>query len=158
MSTVRPKIIYKDAALCGTGLCAAFNLRRTSRAVSALYDAALAKSGLSAAQVTILIAVARSGPVPVGVLARIILADHSTLTRGLALLSKKGLVTVSPRSAMRRRFVSLSAKGTAALARSIRHWRRIQSRFVASFGEQRWKKTRTLLEELAAIAVRLRAG
>lgn len=158
MSTIRQKTARRAPNLTGTGLCAAFNLRRTSRAVSALYDAALATSGLSAAQVTILIAVAKSQPAPVGTLARIILADHSTLTRNLALLSKEGLVTVSPRAAMRRRFVSLTAQGTAALARSIRLWRRIQSRFLASFGARRWKNTQKILEELAAIAVRLHSG
>ena len=156
MSRICQKIDRRDIDLSGTGLCAAFNLRRTSRVVAALYDSALAKSRLSSPQVTILIAVARSEPVPVGVLGRIILADHSTLTRNLALLSKQGLVTVSPRTAMRRRLVSLTARGTAALARSIRQWRRIQAQFVGSFGVQRWKETQKVLEELATIAVRLR--
>lgn len=158
MSRICQETGRRATSLTGTGLCAAFNLRRTSRAVSALYDSALATSGLSAAQVTILIVVAKSEPVPVGNLARVMLADHSTLTRNLALLSKKRLITVSPRSVMRRRFVSLTAQGTAALARSIRQWRQIQSRFVASFGEQRWKKTRRVLEELAAIATRLHSS
>lgn len=131
----RPKI-----DLTSTASCAAFNLRRTSRAVTALYDAALATSGLSSIQTTILIAVAKSGPVPVGVLAKILIADHSTLSRSLALLSTGGLVAISPRSTMRRRLVSLTPEGIAALDRSLRKWRKIQVRFVASFGEQRWKE------------------
>ena len=156
MSRNRQKIVSRDVDVSGTGLCAAFNLRRTSRAVTALYDSALAKSRLSSPQVTILIVVAKSEPVPVVVLARIILADHSTLTRNLALLSKKRLVSISPRTAMRRRLVSLTAKGIAALARSLRQWRRIQARFVGSFGVRRWRETQEVLKELAAIAVRLR--
>jgi DNA-binding MarR family transcriptional regulator len=51
----------------------------------------------SLSQVTILIAVAKSEPVPVGVLAKILLAERTTLTRNLALLSMEGLVFVSPR-------------------------------------------------------------
>lgn len=141
--------------LTSTGSCAAFNLRRTSRAVTALYDSALTTSGLSSIQTTILIAVAKSEPVPVGVLAKILIADHSTLTRNLALLSTEGLVEVSPRSTMRRRLVSLTSKGNTALARSVRRWRKIQTHFVGSFGERRWKETQKALEELAAIAVRL---
>ena len=143
--------------LTGTGSCAAFNLRRTSRAVTALYDSALAASGLSSTQVTILIAIAKSEPVSVGVLAEILLADHTTLTRNLALLSTEGLVKISPRSAMRRRLVSLTAKGTAALSRSLNRWRKVQAQFVCSFGEQRWKEAGRALEELAAIAVSLRS-
>jgi DNA-binding MarR family transcriptional regulator len=143
--------------LSGTGSCAAFNLRRTSRAVTALYDSALATSGLSSIQTTILIALAKSEPVPVGVLAKILIADHSTLTRNLALLSREGLVEVSLRSTMRRRLVSLTAEGTAALARSVRRWRKIQTDFVSSFGGSRWKEMQKALEELASIAVHLKA-
>jgi DNA-binding MarR family transcriptional regulator len=141
--------------LTGTGYCAAFNLRKTSRVVTVLYDSALAASGSSSTQITILIAVAKSEPVPVGVLAKILLTDRTTLTRNLALLSREGLVRVSPRSAMRRRLVSLTSKGTAALARSVRPWRKIQTHFVGSFGERRWKEMQKALEELAAIAVHL---
>lgn len=146
-----------DIDLSGTSLCAAFNLRRTSRVVTALYDSALATSRLSSAQVTILIAVAKSAPVSVGVLARIILADHSTLTRNLALLSTQGLVKISPRTTMRRRLVRLTAQGVAALRRSIPQWRRIQGQFVGSFGVKRWKETQKVLQELATIAVSLRS-
>ena len=143
--------------LAGAGSCAAFNLRRTSRAVTALYDSALAPAGLSSIQVAILIAVAKTKPVSVGVLAKILLADHTTLTRNLALLSTEGLVKVSARSAMSRRLVSLTAEGTAALGRSLTWWRKIQAQFLRSFGEKRWKETREALEKLAAIAVSLRS-
>jgi DNA-binding MarR family transcriptional regulator len=115
--------------LTSTGSCAAFNLRRTSRAVTALYDAALATSGLSSIQLRIVIAVAKSEPVPVGVSAKILLTERTELTRNLALLSREGLVSVSPRSAMRRCLVSLTFKGTATLARSVRQWRKNSSAF-----------------------------
>ena len=143
--------------LTGTGSCAAFNLRRTSRAVTSLYDTGLAPSGLSSTQVTILIALAKSEPVSVGALAKILLADHTTLTRNVALLSTKGLVTVSPRSAMRQRLVSLTSRGSTALARSVRRWRKIQTDFVGSFGQRRWKEMQKALDELASIAVRFKA-
>ena len=149
-------MVCQKIDLSGTGSCAAFNLRRTSRAVTALYDSALATSGLSSVQTTILIVAAKSGAAPVGALAKILVADQSTLTRNLALLSRKGLVRVSPRTTMRRRLVSLTTKGAAALARSLRSWRKIQAHFVISFGERRWKEAKKGLEELAAIAVRLK--
>jgi DNA-binding MarR family transcriptional regulator len=142
--------------LTGTGSCAAFNLRRTSRVVTALYDYALGASGLNSTQVTILIVVAKSARAPVGVLARILLTDRTTLTRNLALLVRKGLVEVSPRSTMRRRLVSLTAKGAATLARSLRKWRKIQAQFLNSFGKQRWRGMQKALEELAVTSVRLR--
>ena len=148
---------YPKIDLTGTGYCAAFNLRKTSRVVTALYDSALAASGSSSTQIAILIAVAKSEPVAVGVLAKILLTDRTTLTRNLALLSSEGLVRVFPRSTMRRRLVSLTSKGSIALARSIRPWLRIQTDFVSSFGERRWKEMQKALEELASIAVRFKA-
>jgi DNA-binding MarR family transcriptional regulator len=157
MSRIRQNIARTKIDLTGTGSCAAFNLRRTSRVVTALYDSALKASGLSSTQVTILIGVAKSEPVPVGVLADILLADHTTLTRNLALLSRKGLLRVSARSTMRRRLVSLTSKGSTALARSVRGWRKIQIAFVGSFGDARWKEIQKALEQLASIAMDLKA-
>jgi len=139
--------------LTSTGSCAVFNLRRTSRAVSALYDAALATTGLSSTQATILIAVAKSEPVAVGVLAKILLTQRTTLTRNLALLSREGLVSVSPRSTMRRRLVSLTFKDTTALTRSVWRWRKIQTHFVggrsaSGGGRKRERSWRSLLLSL----------
>ena len=157
MSRNCQNIVSSKADLAGTGSCACFNLRKAARAVTVLYDSALAVSGLSATQLTILIATAKTQPVSVGSLARRLLTDPTTLTRNLAALSKEGLVRISPRSNMRRRFISLTLKGNATLARNLRRWRRIQAQFVGSFGEQRWKEMQRSLEELASIAVRLRS-
>ena len=156
MSRIRQGNVSAQIDLSGTGYCAAFNLRRTSRAVTALYDSAMATSGLSSTQVAILIGVAKSEPVPVGLLAKMLLTDHTTLTRNLAVLSRERLVRVSSRSTMRRRLVSLTRKGTASLARSICRWRKIQTHFVGSFGESRWEGMQKALEELASIAVHLK--
>lgn len=86
---------------------------------------------------------------PVGVLAEILIADPSPLTRNLAMLLKESLIEVSPRSAMRRRF-ALTGEGAAALARCVRRWRRIQTEFVGSFGDLRWKEMQKALEDLAS--------
>lgn len=155
MSRLRQNIVSPKADLAGTGHCACFNLRKAARAVTALYDSVLVVSGLSATQLTILIATAKTQPVSIGNLAQRLLTDPTTLTRNLVLLSREGLVRVTPRSNMRRRFVSLTLKGDVVLARNVRRWRRIQAQFVGSFGEQRWKEMQRSLEELASIALRL---
>ena len=51
--------------LSGTGSCAAFNFRRTARAVSRLYDHGLEPSGLRATQFAILTAIAKFQPVSI---------------------------------------------------------------------------------------------
>ncbi len=157
MSRNCQQIVSSKTDLAGTGYCACFNLRKAARAVTVLYDSALAVSGLSAPQLTILIATAKTQPVSIGNLARRLVADPTTLTRNLALLSKGGLVRISPRSIMRRRLVSLTLKGETALARNMRQWRRIQATFVQAFGDQRWKEMQRSLAELTSTAVHLKS-
>src|SRR5438552_9268027 len=69
--------------LSGTGSCAAFNFRRTARAVTRLYDLALQPSGIRATQFAILTAVAKYQPVAISRLGQILVLDQTTLTRSL---------------------------------------------------------------------------
>jgi len=135
--------------LTGTGYCASFNLRRTARAVTRAYDAALQETGMRSTQFTILVGIAKNQPVSIGALADVLIMDPTTLTRSLGLLRKEGLITVSNRSAMRQRFLALTHKGESALARSLPAWRKAQERLVSTVGAEQWKNLRNKLEELA---------
>lgn len=141
--------------LTGTGYCASFNFRRASRAVTRLYDAALQPSGLRSTQFTILIAIAKSQPVSVGDLGRILLIDDTTLTRSLRLLAADKLIARSERGAMRRRFLTVTPRGEHALAEALPRWRRIQAEFQAKIGAQHWIDLRAELERLAHLAASL---
>jgi DNA-binding MarR family transcriptional regulator len=141
--------------LNGTGHCAAFSFRMAARAVTRLFDAALQESGIRSTQFAILVAIAKKQPVPIHSLSRILFIDQTTLTRGLKLMRKEGFLTVSERSTMRQRFVTLTPKGEEALARSLPAWRKIQSRFAQSVGTGHWAELRNELEQLSTLAVRL---
>jgi DNA-binding MarR family transcriptional regulator len=141
--------------LTGTGYCASFNFRRAARAVTALFDHALKDSGLRSTQFTILTAVAKSQPVSLGKIAQILVMDATTLTRNLNLLREQGLLTISPRGAMRQRFLHLTVAGEKALSRAIPLWRKIQQRFLDQIGEDHWKTLREELESLSKLAVSL---
>src|SRR5437868_10219697 len=67
--------------LSGTGSCAAFNFRRTARAVARLYDLGLEPSGLRATQFAILTAIAKFQPVSISRIGEILVLDQTTLTR-----------------------------------------------------------------------------
>src|SRR5215831_6873970 len=138
-----------DLDLTGTGSCASFNFRRAARAMTALFDHALQGSGIRSTQFTILTAIAKAQPVSVGKVSETLVMDATTLTRNLNLLRKGGLVTVSPRGSMRKRFVSLTAEGEKALARAVPLWREIQQKFVNRIGEDAWIKLRGELEDLS---------
>jgi DNA-binding MarR family transcriptional regulator len=141
--------------LSGTGYCGSFNLRKTARAVTRLYDMALQKSGIRSTQFAILVGIAKDQPVAIGALANTLVMDSTTLTRSLRLLQKEGLVTLSDRAAMRQRFLTITAKGTRALASSLPAWRKAQEQFVATVGPEHWVELRGELERLAHVAVDL---
>lgn len=138
--------------LRGTRACAAFNLRRTARAVTQLYDTSLREAGVRSTQYAILVAVAKAQPVSVGALAAIILTDQTTMTRNLRLMATDGLIEVSPRGARREKLVRLSKKGERVLGRATPLWRAMQARFVSRVGERRWAELRRGLDDVATFA------
>lgn len=143
-----------DLDLTGTGACAAFNLKRASRAVTQAYDAALAASGVRSTQFAVLIATAKSQPVSIGELAGLTLSDSTTMTRSVRLMAREGLIDVPARGPKREKRVTLTAKGARALARALPHWRAAQARFVDAFGGAAWKGMQRDLERAARLAAR----
>ncbi len=141
--------------LRGTGYCASLNFRRTTRAVTRLYDQAFESSGVRSTQFTILVSVAKTQPTAISALSSLLVLDSTTLTRSLGLLKKDGLLTISPRSTKRQRFVSLTPAGERLLADSLPAWRATQERFVQALGSDYWLNLRSELERLSQVVVDL---
>jgi len=141
--------------LSGTGSCAAFNFRRTARAVTRLYDLGLEPSGLRATQFAILTAIAKFQPVSISRIGEILVLDQTTLTRSLRLLQKQRYLEISPRSVRRQRFLTLTDSGVKALAIAVPLWRKVQAKFLAEMGGDSWPRLRNELERLAGMAVQL---
>jgi DNA-binding MarR family transcriptional regulator len=146
---------YSKLDLRGTGYCASLNFRRTARAVTQLYDAALQRSGVRSTQFAILVAIAKNQPVSMGTLAEVLIIDATTLTRSLQLLKKEGLIRISDRERLRRRFLTLTPKGEKTLGHSLPMWRKAHEQFVATVGRSYWLDLRNELEKLAHVAVEL---
>jgi len=143
--------------LTGSSGCAAYQFRRTSRAVARLYDAALAPSGIRSTQFAILTAIAKLQPVSMSRIGEILVIDAATMTRSLRLLQKNGLIEIAPRGARRQRLLTLTLKAEKALAVAVPLWREAQSRFLASLG-RKWREFRDQLEQAAEVAVSLEAA
>ena len=141
--------------LSGTGLCASFNFRRTSRAVTRLYDQAFQPFGITSTQFSVLIALAKTQPSSITHLADILVADRTTLTRSLGLMQKQRLLTISRRSTKRQRFLNLTEEGEKVLARVLPVWRKVQEQFVQSIGSDHWRKLQAELETLSKAASNL---
>jgi len=141
--------------LKGTGSCAAFNFRRTARAVTRLYDLGLEPAGIRATQFAILTAVAKFQPVAMSRVGEILVLDQTTLTRSLRLLQKQHLLDISARAIRRQRFVSLTDAGVKTLAAAVPLWREIQAKFLSDMGGDAWSALRNELERLAKMAVQM---
>jgi DNA-binding MarR family transcriptional regulator len=145
--------ILAQLDLSDTGACGSFNFRRTARAVTRFYDDALQNTGIRSTQFAILVGIAKNQPASIGALSDVLVIDGTTLSRSLRLLKKDGLVAVSPRSAMRQRFLTITPKGERILARALPVWRKAHKRFVASLGSHHWLDLRSELERLAHTAM-----
>jgi DNA-binding MarR family transcriptional regulator len=141
--------VLDNLDLTGTGYCGSLNFRRTARAVTRMYDTALQASGIRSTQFGLLIGIAKTQPVSMGKLAEVLVVDQTTLTRSLRLLEKEELITISPRSTRRQRFLALTPAGEEALERSLPLWRAAHARFTGTIGSDYWLKLRAELESLA---------
>jgi DNA-binding MarR family transcriptional regulator len=110
-----------------------------ARAVSVLYDAHLAASGLTASQLTILWCVVATEPMCVGAIGRRVAMDKSAVTRGVALLTERGLLRASKGRDARQRLVSSTARGRRAFELAMPAWRAAQAEAARLLGAQHFK-------------------
>ncbi len=137
-----------DVAACTCG-----NLRKATRAVTRLYDAALQPAGLKATQFSLLAALSKVGDAPLTRLAEILAMDRTTLTRNLKPLVNKGLIGIGHDEDQRIRMVGLTAAGKRVFKHALPAWEQAQSRMVESLGRARWSG---LLDDLGATLIAAR--
>ena len=133
------------------GPCACAALRKAARAVSRVYDDALAHQGMTTTQFAILRHVARHGAIGLSQLAERLGMDRTTLYRGVAPLQAKGWIAVTPGRG-KIRLASLTSAGVAMLQATEQDWRAVQERIVSALGEEQWKTLQSVLTSVTAIA------
>jgi DNA-binding MarR family transcriptional regulator len=117
--------------------CNCTAMRKASRWLSQMYDAALAPAGLRSTQYSILRELSRRehDPPLMGQLAEAMVMDRSTLGHNLVPLERDGLVRLEPGRADRRsKQVVLTRSGRRKYAEALPLWREAQDRFEERFG------------------------
>lgn len=107
--------------------CLGTKLRQASRAVTQLYDDAIADSGLRSTQFSLLIALAQAPFVPLSKIAEALVMDRTTLTRNLMPLVREGWVEEGRAEDKRIRAYALTAEGRRVLEKALPGWRRAQA-------------------------------
>jgi DNA-binding MarR family transcriptional regulator len=129
--------------------CNCTTLRKASRRISQLYDAALAPSGLKTTQRAILGALRRSGPASMGGLAAALVMDAGALAHTLKLLTRDGLVSLGVDPDDRRaRLITLTDAGLAKLVETDALWAQAQLGFEAAFGGAKAEHLRAMMAML----------
>ena len=134
-----------------SGPCACTALRKAARAVSRIYDEALAGAGMTTAQFAILRHIGRGEPLALSRLAEQLAMDRTTLYRALDPIEAKGWVTVAPGSG-KSRLASLTPAGRAAMAGAEADWQAVQARIVGAMGPEQWAGLENGLRTITSLA------
>ena len=118
--------------------CLCSSLRRASRALTQLYEEALRPLGLRASQFTILQALSLAGEVSQGQLGLMLAMDSTTLTRTLAVMSRRRWITRRPGEDRRVTLIRLSGLGKEQLRRALPYWEHVQASVRKQLGGDHW--------------------
>jgi len=131
--------------------CTCGRLRRAARALTQLYDDAMAPAGLRVTQYSLLSALSVQGSMRISDLAKRQLLDRTALSRNLDPLVERGLVAVAPGRDARTREALITAKGTAALRRAGPYWTRAQASVAERIGRAKLDTLIATLGELESL-------
>jgi DNA-binding MarR family transcriptional regulator len=128
--------------------CVNFNLRKADRAVSQVYDKAIASSGLKGTQFTLLNAVSLTDGASISSLAHAMVMDRTTLTRNLAPLERDGLIEIVAGTDRRTRSVAITSSGRTLLNETLPLWHAEHRRLKSDLGAA---ATSRLIEQLQIV-------
>lgn len=138
--------------------CMVRHVMRTSRAIAAAYDPALACFGVSGHQFNVLMTLHSKGACTVNCLARRLGMDASTVPRVIRPLAQKSWVNSEKGDDRRQRILSITDEGRQTLMRALPAWAETQNSLVRRIGASNWNQMMTSLSKLRAAAHDLRAG
>ncbi len=129
-------------------LCPAFNIRAASRVITQLFDEILKPSGLQITQFAVLVGVHILDSPSISKLARGLVMDRTTLTRGLKPLENEGLIKITSGNDKRTHFVKITPKGKTALQKTLPYWEKARMVVSEEFGQ---KHLDGLLKDLVSV-------
>jgi DNA-binding MarR family transcriptional regulator len=142
-----------DHAINVATTCACFNIRKTARAITNLYDTVLQPTNLRATHAILLMAIAMVGTPTISRLAEAMVMDRTTVARELKPLEDQGLVRITPGADRRTRQVQLTDAGHTKRYEVIPLWEQAQARIIATgLGHERWSRLYDDLQEVVRLA------
>lgn len=117
------KLVPFETTLLVRDTCLCLHVQRAARALGRRFDEALRPAGLTNGQFSLLMALNRPEPPPMGPVAELLAMERTTLTAALKPLERRGLVEIRTDSRDRRsRLLVLTEAGHKALAAAVPIW------------------------------------
>jgi DNA-binding MarR family transcriptional regulator len=115
--------------------CLCLHVQRAARALARRFDNALKPLGLNNGQFSLMMALNRPQPAPMGPVAEVLAMDRTTLTAAVKVLERRGLVETLPHPDDRRsRLMRLTSEGTALLSQALPVWERVHGELDGELG------------------------
>ena len=131
--------------------CNCLNMRRSSQAITEVYDEFLKPSNLKIGQFSLLKHIDKLRPVSVSDLALNIRLDRTTLVRNLKPLEERGFITDTAMEGARNRQLRLTDKGIEAYKAAEELWEKAQSFFEDYLGKDNINTFTALLSKIEAL-------
>jgi DNA-binding MarR family transcriptional regulator len=129
--------------------CLCGNMRMASRALTTLYDAYLAPSGLTSGQLPVLWSVVAAEPLSLREIASWLVMDKTTVSRNVAALVDMGLIEIRPGRDARVKLAAATAKGRKAFAEAMPLWKQAQAHMEKKLGRADFLRAVTGAKRLA---------
>ena len=134
-------------------ICACFNIRKTSRIVTQIFNEGIKASGLSHSEYSILTALFGKTSISLGALAKIMVMDRTTLSRNLKPLLNQKLIEKMPGEDRRISLIAITPKGKKHLESAYPQWFKFQTLFLDHFGKEKWNQILEDLNEIVQVAL-----
>lgn len=132
--------------------CACTSIKKLSRVLGRVYDAALAASPMNVTQLAVLRCITRRKGEPLLHVAEELEMDRTSLYRALDPMVREGWVEIIPGIDARSRTAVITRKGHELLKKAGERWEDVQTRVVERFGRREWSAFVAEVEKLLACA------
>ncbi|NOW47537.1 DNA-binding MarR family transcriptional regulator [Novosphingobium sp. SG751A] len=127
--------------------CACTSLRKATRTLDRLYDAALAPHGVTTTQFALMRNIERAGAIVLNQLATLLVMDRTSLYRTIRTIEEAGWVSIADGPG-KARLAQITPEGQAMLRLAEPDWEDLQAQIHGRLGEDGWAR---LMEMSGAI-------
>jgi DNA-binding MarR family transcriptional regulator len=135
--------------------CACTTVKKLSRLLGRVYDAALAPSKINVTQFAVMRSIARHDGEPLARVADELQMDRTSLYRAITPLERDGWIEVAAGVDGRSRSVRVTSEGARLLREAAVEWAELQHQLITSFGKSAWTSLAAELNRLNECAANL---